>query len=107
MTVPDPARTFQALIRCPSVTPEDEGALAVLEAALKPLGFACHRLRFEERGTRHRSKIFTQGSAPGAPLFCFAGHTDVVPPGDAIVERTIRSAQRSRTACCTAAAPPT
>jgi len=42
----DPIALAQALIRCRSVTPEDGGALAVLEAALKPLGFICRRLRF-------------------------------------------------------------
>ena len=41
----------QALIRCPSVTPEDAGALGVLEQALTGIGFACTRLRFEEPGT--------------------------------------------------------
>jgi len=51
MTVPDPVALSQALIRCPSVTPADGGAISVLEAALKPLGFACHRLRFEDADT--------------------------------------------------------
>ena len=53
MTAPDPVALAQALIRCPSVTPDDAGAIGVLEAALKPLGFACHRLRFE--AGRHRA----------------------------------------------------
>ena len=47
----DPIALSQALIRCPSVTPADAGALAVLETALKALKFECHRLRFEEAGT--------------------------------------------------------
>ncbi len=73
----DPLPLAQALIRCPSVTPADAGALAVLEAALAPLGFTCHRLRFGEASRtccppRHRR----------GPHFCFAGHTDVVPPGE-------------------------
>ncbi len=73
----DPVKLAQDLIRCPSVTPEDAGALAVLESALKPLGFACHRLRFGDVENLY-ARI---GNA--APNFCFAGHTDVVPPGDA------------------------
>jgi len=75
MTILDPVALAQALIRCPSVTPKDEGALDVLEEALKPLGFACHRLPFGEVENLY-ARI-----GDGAPLFCFAGHTDVVPPG--------------------------
>ena len=47
----DPIALARDLIRCPSVTPEDAGALGVLETALKSLGFTCHRLRFEAEGT--------------------------------------------------------
>ncbi len=82
MTIPDPVALSQALIRCPSVTPADGGALAVLEAVLKPLGFACHRLRFEEAGTAPVDNLYARIGTQG-PNFCFAGHTDVVPPGDA------------------------
>ncbi|MES2293134.1 MAG: succinyl-diaminopimelate desuccinylase [Pseudomonadota bacterium] len=77
----DAVALTQALIRCPSVTPADAGALAVLEAALKPLGFDCHRLRFEQEGTAPIDNLYARlGTA--APHFCFAGHSDVVPPGD-------------------------
>lgn len=78
----DPVALAQALIRCPSVTPKDAGALAALEAALTPLGFACERLAFEEPGTPRTENLFARIGSEG-PLFCFAGHTDVVPPGDA------------------------
>jgi len=81
MTIPDPVALSQALIRCPSVTPEDAGAIAVLETALKRLGFACHRLRFEENGTAAIENLYARIGTQG-PNFCFAGHTDVVPPGD-------------------------
>ena len=77
----DPVALTQALIRCPSVTPADAGALAVLEAALKPLGFVCHRLRFEQAGTAPIENLYAR-LGTGAPHFCFAGHTDVVPPGE-------------------------
>jgi succinyl-diaminopimelate desuccinylase len=73
----DPLPLAQALIRCRSVTPADDGAMAVLEAALAPLGFACHRLRFGEV-----ENLFARRGT-GGPHLCFAGHTDVVPPGDA------------------------
>jgi len=79
--MPDAVALTQALIRCPSVTPEDAGALAVLEAALTPLGFACHRLRFEQEGTAPIENLYARWGSE-APHFCFAGHTDVVPPGD-------------------------
>jgi succinyl-diaminopimelate desuccinylase len=72
----DPVPLLQALIRCRSVTPADDGALAVLEAALVPLGFTCTRLRFGEV----ENLFARRGSLP--PHLCFAGHTDVVPPGD-------------------------
>jgi succinyl-diaminopimelate desuccinylase len=77
----DPVELAQSLIRCPSVTPKDEGALDVLEAALKPLGFTCHRLRFEQEGTPPIDNLYARIGTEG-PNFCFAGHTDVVPPGD-------------------------
>jgi succinyl-diaminopimelate desuccinylase len=76
----DPVPLLQALIRCPSVTPADAGALAVLEAALRPLGFACTRLRFGPEGAEVENLFARRGTA--SPHLCFAGHTDVVPPGD-------------------------
>lgn len=73
----DPVALAQSLIRCPSVTPADAGAMAVLEAALTPLGFTCTRLRFGAI-----ENLFARRGT-GAPHLCFAGHTDVVPAGDA------------------------
>jgi succinyl-diaminopimelate desuccinylase len=73
----DPIPLAQALIRCASVTPLDDGALAVLEDALKPLGFVCRRMKFGEVD----NLFAVRGS--GAPHLMFAGHTDVVPVGDA------------------------
>jgi succinyl-diaminopimelate desuccinylase len=72
----DPIALSQALMRTKSITPEEGGALDVLEAALKPLGFTCHRQRFADVENLYARK----GTA--APNLCFAGHVDVVPPGD-------------------------
>jgi len=72
----------RALIRCPSVTPVDAGALDVLQAALEGLGFRCHRLKFSAAYTPDVDNLYARyGSAQ--PNFCFAGHTDVVPVGNA------------------------
>ncbi len=79
--VRDPVAVAQALIRCPSVTPADAGALDVLEGALKSLGFTCHRLPFSEDGTASIDNLYAR-LGDRAPHFCFAGHTDVVPVGD-------------------------
>ena len=84
-TVPDPIALTQALIRCPSVTPADAGALGVLEAALAPLGFRCERMRFETPGMAPIDNLYARigpQAGEGGPHLCFAGHTDVVPPGD-------------------------
>ena len=77
----DPVALTQALIRCPSVTPADEGALGVLEDALTRLGFRCHRLTFEEPGSAAVDNLYAR-LGEGQPNLAFAGHTDVVPAGD-------------------------
>ena len=71
----------QSLIRCPSITPMDAGALDALAAPLSAAGFACERLTFSEGGTPDVDNLVARIGA-GAPHLCFAGHTDVVPPGD-------------------------
>ena len=82
MTPPtEPLGLARALIRCPSVTPEDAGALDVLKATLEELGFSCHKLVFSEEGTADVANLYARlGDA--SPNFCFAGHTDVVPVGN-------------------------
>ena len=72
----DPIPLARRLIQAPSVTPTDAGALDVLSEALEALGFDCTRFKFEEVDNLYARL----GKA--APVFCFAGHTDVVPPGD-------------------------
>ncbi|OSI48351.1 succinyl-diaminopimelate desuccinylase [Bradyrhizobium canariense] len=69
------------LIRCPSVTPADAGALGVLEQALNAAGFTCHRVTFSEPGTADVDNLYARIGTDG-PHITFAGHTDVVPPGD-------------------------
>ncbi|WP_316158850.1 MULTISPECIES: succinyl-diaminopimelate desuccinylase [unclassified Bradyrhizobium] len=69
------------LIRCPSVTPADAGALGVLEALLKDAGFTTHRVTFSEAGAADIDNLYARIGTEG-PHITFAGHTDVVPPGD-------------------------
>ncbi len=78
----DPLALAQALIRRPSVTPADEGAIAVLEEALRPLGFACTRLAFGAAEGRPVVENLYARRGTAEPNICFAGHTDVVPVGD-------------------------
>ena len=77
----DPVSLTQALIRCPSVTPDEGGALDVLQAALAAAGFVCTRLPFSEAGTPDVDNLYARWGKSG-PHLCFAGHTDVVPPGE-------------------------
>ncbi|MGW8205335.1 MAG: succinyl-diaminopimelate desuccinylase [Hyphomicrobiaceae bacterium] len=76
----DPIALTQALIRCPSVTPDEGGALTLLQNIFGPAGFACHRMTFTEDGTPDVENLYARVGAAG-PNLCFAGHTDVVPPG--------------------------
>jgi len=77
----DPVALAQTLIRCRSITPDDDGAIGVVADALSSLGFACHRLTFAEKGTAPVDNLYAR-LGEGAPNLGFAGHTDVVPPGD-------------------------
>ena len=69
------------LIRCPSVTPADAGALGVLETRLRAAGFDVHRVTFSEPGAADIDNLYAR-IGRGAPHLSFAGHTDVVPTGD-------------------------
>jgi succinyl-diaminopimelate desuccinylase len=82
MSLPtDPAANLAALIRCPSVTPAEGGALTTLAGMLGPLGFAVDRPVFSEDGTPDVENLYARLSGNG-PHLMFAGHTDVVPAGD-------------------------
>lgn len=75
----DAVALAQALIRCPSVTPQDAGALDAIAAPLAAMGFACEIMTFGEGAAQVRNLYARLGD--GGPHFCFAGHSDVVPAG--------------------------
>ncbi|HEY7300905.1 MAG TPA: succinyl-diaminopimelate desuccinylase [Xanthobacteraceae bacterium] len=77
----DPIEIARALLRCPSVTPADAGALGVIEDVLKGSGFRTHRVTFAEPGTAPIENLYARIGV-SAPNLVFAGHTDVVPAGD-------------------------
>ncbi|HEY1881266.1 MAG TPA: succinyl-diaminopimelate desuccinylase, partial [Caulobacteraceae bacterium] len=72
----DPVALARDLIRCPSVTPADAGAMDIVEASLAEYGFRCRRMRFGDI-----ENLYARRGTVG-PNLCFAGHTDVVPTGD-------------------------
>lgn len=76
----DPIALTQALVRCDSVTPNEGGALDLLEQQLREAGFSCDRLTFKD-GAYPVDNLFAR-IGQGGPHLCFAGHTDVVPAGD-------------------------
>jgi succinyl-diaminopimelate desuccinylase len=78
----DPLTHAVALIRCPSVTPDQAGALDYMQAVLGEAGFACLRLVFSGDGGVETDNLYAR-IGRGAPHLCLAGHIDVVPPGDA------------------------
>ncbi|HTN61491.1 MAG TPA: succinyl-diaminopimelate desuccinylase [Devosia sp.] len=77
----DPVKLLKTLIACPSVTPAEAGVHDVLETVLSGLGFTVTRLRFEGDGSYPVDNLFAVRGTGGKKLL-FAGHTDVVPPGD-------------------------
>lgn len=77
----DPVALAQALVRCPSVTPIEGGALALLARELAAVGFAVHGPVFSEAGTPDVHNLYARFGTQ-SPVFVIAGHTDVVPPGD-------------------------
>jgi succinyl-diaminopimelate desuccinylase len=83
----DPVELAAELIRRPSVTPKDEGAIDIVADRLERLGFACHRLSFADKGPNGEDadpivNLYARFGS-GRPNLCFAGHTDVVPTGAA------------------------
>ncbi|WP_337181324.1 succinyl-diaminopimelate desuccinylase [Shinella sp.] len=81
MTSADPIENLRALIRCPSVTPAEGGALTALAAMLEPLGFTVERMVASEPGMPDIENLYARIGTEG-PHLMFAGHTDVVPVGN-------------------------
>ena len=81
MSAIDPAELLAELIRCPSVTPAEGGALALLQSRLEPMGFTVERPVFSADNTPDIENLYARLSGNG-PHLMFAGHTDVVPAGD-------------------------
>ncbi len=77
----DPITLARDLLRCPSVTPAEGGAIALIETVLKEAGFTVHRMTFEQPGTAPIENLYAR-TGTSSPNLVFAGHTDVVPPGD-------------------------
>jgi succinyl-diaminopimelate desuccinylase len=77
----DPATMLQQLVRCPSVTPLEAGALTTVQTWLETAGFTPTRLIFKDKDTPDIDNLFARIGSSG-PHLCFAGHTDVVPQGD-------------------------
>jgi succinyl-diaminopimelate desuccinylase len=78
----DPVALTQALVRCPSVTPAEGGALSLIAQALSAEGFAVHRPVFGAPGLPDIENLYARIGSDG-PVLVIAGHTDVVPVGDA------------------------
>src|SRR5262249_30578654 len=77
----DPVALARDLLRCPSVTPAEGGALALIEGLLREAGFAVHPVTFAEPAAAPVENLYARIGSAG-PHLTFAGHTDVVPPGD-------------------------
>jgi succinyl-diaminopimelate desuccinylase len=77
----NPVALAQALIRCPSVTPDAGSAIGLLADVLSKAGFEVHRPMFSEAGTPDVENLYARAGTQ-QPALIFAGHVDVVPPGE-------------------------
>ena len=77
----NPIKLTQALVKCQSITPKDDGALLVVQDHLSSMGFDCAPLVFSGNGSYEVKNLFATIGSDG-PHLAFAGHTDVVPPGN-------------------------
>ena len=77
----DELKLAKDLIRFPSITPEDAGAINFLSKQLKTLGFNCKILEFKDKRSRPVKNLYAR-LGKKSPNLCYAGHTDVVPPGN-------------------------
>ena len=81
MTIINELQLSKDLIRFPSITPKDAGAIKFLSKKLKKLGFNCKILEFRGKGSKPIKNLYARIGKKG-PNLCYAGHTDVVPPGN-------------------------
>ena len=81
MTIVNELQLSKDLIRFPSVTPRDAGAIKFLSSKLKKLGFNCKILEFKDKKSKPIKNLYARIGKKG-PNLCYAGHTDVVPPGN-------------------------
>ena len=81
MTIINELQLSKELIRFPSITPKDEGAIKFLSKKLKNLGFNCKILEFKDKKSKPIKNLYARIGKKG-PNLCYAGHTDVVPPGN-------------------------
>ena len=81
MTIVNELQLSKDLIKFPSITPKDAGAISFLSNKLKKLGFNCKILEFKGKGSKPIKNLYARIGKKG-PNFCYAGHTDVVPPGN-------------------------
>ena len=81
MTIINELQLSKDLIRFPSVTPKDAGAISFLSKKLKKLGFNCKILEFKDKRSKPIKNLYAK-IGKKRPNLCYAGHTDVVPPGN-------------------------
>ena len=81
MPIIDELKLSKELIRFPSITPIDAGAIKFLSKKLKSLGFKCKILEFKEKNSQPIKNLYARLGTK-KPNLCYAGHTDVVPPGN-------------------------
>ncbi len=81
MAIINELKLSKDLIRFPSITPKDAGAISFLSKKLKKLGFNCKILEFKDKRSKPIKNLYARLGKKG-PNLCYAGHTDVVPPGN-------------------------
>ena len=81
MAIINEIQLSKELIRFPSITPKDAGAIKFLSKQLKKLGFICKILEFKDKKSKPIKNLYARLGRK-SPNLCYAGHTDVVPPGN-------------------------
>ena len=81
MAIINELQLSKELIKFPSITPKDAGAINFLSKKLKKLGFKCKILEFKDKKSKPIKNLYARIGI-NRPNLCYAGHTDVVPPGN-------------------------